>query len=196
MAPDALVDHVAWEHLVRVAQQQLEQALLGAGEVERAVAAAGAVVREVEFEVAISEALAFVGVGRGATQQRAHAGVQLIERERLDEVVVGTGVEARDAVADRVAGGQHQDRRAVAPLAHPPADGQAVEAWHRDVEHDRVEVSARELVQRFSAVCGAFHVIALDDERAPQRAGECWVVVHDQELVGSPLHRWRLSAVS
>ena len=35
-----------------------------------------------------------------AAQQRAHAREQLAQRERLDEVVVGAGVEAGDAVVD------------------------------------------------------------------------------------------------
>ena len=49
-------------------------------------------------------------------EQRSHAGEQLVARERLHEVVVGAGVEARDAVVDRVARGQHQDRKPRAPV--------------------------------------------------------------------------------
>ena len=48
-----------------------------------------------------------------ARRSRAQPGVQLFERERLDEVVVRAGVEARDPVADGVARGQHQDGRPV-----------------------------------------------------------------------------------
>ena len=74
MAPHALVDHVAREHLVGVAQQQLEQPLLGARELEQPLAAAGAERGEVELEVEVGELLAVLVAG-GAAQQRAHAGV-------------------------------------------------------------------------------------------------------------------------
>ena len=47
---------------------------------------------------------------RVAAQQRPDPRQQLAERERLDEVVVGAGVQPVDPVADGVAGGQHQDR--------------------------------------------------------------------------------------
>ena len=46
----------------------------------------------------------------GPRTQRAHAGGQLLAGERLDEVVVGAGVEPRDAVIDAVARRQQQDR--------------------------------------------------------------------------------------
>src|SRR3954471_444702 len=51
-APYALVDHVAREDLLGVAQEQLEQAVLGAGELECAAAARGAERLQVEHEVA------------------------------------------------------------------------------------------------------------------------------------------------
>ena len=46
-----------------------------------------------------------------AAAERAQAGEQLHEGERLDEVVVGPAVEARDAVLHGVAGGEHEHRR-------------------------------------------------------------------------------------
>jgi hypothetical protein len=43
--------------------------------------------------------------------QRPDARHQLAEVEGLDEVVVGAGIEALDAIGRRVARGQHQERR-------------------------------------------------------------------------------------
>ena len=82
-----------------------------------------------------------VAVDRAA-EQRADAGQQLLERERLDEVVVGAGVEARDAVRDRVARREHQDRCPVAVAAEPAAHREAVELGHEDVEHDELRLLA------------------------------------------------------
>ena len=62
-----------------------------------------------------------------APQQRAQARLELAQREGLDEVVVGPGVEAGDAIVDRLARGQHQHRCAVTRIAQPPADLQPVD---------------------------------------------------------------------
>ena len=53
----------------------------------------------VELEVGEPQHLAVVPLGRPA-EQRAHAREQLLERERLRDVVVGAGVEPGDAVLD------------------------------------------------------------------------------------------------
>ena len=66
-------------------------------------------------------------VRRAATAppcQGAHARFQLVEVERLGQVVVGAGVEAEDAVAHRAARGEDQHRR-VAARARAPAPAPA-----------------------------------------------------------------------
>ena len=104
-------------------------------------------------EVGEAQDAAVVGLGRlGAPQQRPQARLELLQRERLDQVVVGAGVQPGDAVVHRVAGGEHQHRRAVARVAQAAADLQAVDAGHRDVEHDRVVAHVGQAVQRLAAV--------------------------------------------
>ena len=133
----------------------------------------------VEHEVAEGERRP---AGVDAAQQRAQPRVELAQRERLDEVVVGAGVEAVDAVVDRVARGEHQHRRAVARGAQPPADLEAVDARHHDVEHDRVDDALGERVERLLAVLGELHVVALERERALQRGAHARLVVDHQDL--------------
>ena len=74
---------------------------------------------------------------RAAAQQRAQAGQQLLALERLDEVVVGAGVEALDAASSA--------SRAVSirigtssARAQAPGDLDAVELRQPEVEHDEV----------------------------------------------------------
>ena len=84
---------------------------------------------------------------RATAQQRAHAREQLLALERLDEVVVGAGVEPLDARFERVARGQHQDRHVVV-LAQRLGDLDPVEAGEAEVEHDEVGQERVRVVER------------------------------------------------
>ena len=90
---------------------------------------------------------------RLAAQERSQPGQQLLERERLHEVVVGARVETGDAVADGAAGRQHQDRDAVAVGAEPSRNLEPVDAGQHHVEDraasgGRVREAAKRLARR------------------------------------------------
>ena len=51
-----------------------------------------------------------------ARRHRAHAGRDLVEIERLDDVVVGARVEAADAILHVVARGEDDDRSGIAAM--------------------------------------------------------------------------------
>ena len=91
----------------------------------------------VGVERQVADDVAARAARRAAAQQRAQAGEQLLALERLDEVVVGAGVEALDAAVERVAGGEHEDRH-VAVGAQAPGDLDAVELGQAEVEDDQV----------------------------------------------------------
>ena len=77
----------------------------------------------VELEVVERDELAvLVGVAAGAAQHGADAGDDLLEAERLGDVVVAADGEALDLVVDRVAGGDEDDGQLAARLAQPPGD--------------------------------------------------------------------------
>ena len=117
----------------------------------------------------------------GAAQQRAQPRAELLERERLDEVVVGAGVEPLHAVRDRVARGEHQHRRAVAGGAQPAADLEPVGLGHQDVEDDRVRRLVGERVERLAAVGGELHPVAVHPQRAIERVADPGLVVHHED---------------
>ena len=74
-----------------------------------------------------------------APQQRAHTGEQLGEGKGLDQVVVGAGVQAVDAVAEPVACGQHQDGDVpLTALAQPTADRRTIGARQPDIEQNHI----------------------------------------------------------
>src|ERR1700694_3878864 len=70
--------------------------------------------------------------------QRPKPCQHLAEREGLDEVVVGSGFQAVDAVVDRVSCREHEDGGLDALLSQSSCHLEAVEAGQHHVEHDRV----------------------------------------------------------
>ena len=77
------------------------------------------------------------GQAAGAPQHRAHAGKQLLERERLDQVVIGAEGEPGKPVVQPVAG-REEDDRDVSRGSQPLCEGEAVVAWQHHVEHRQV----------------------------------------------------------
>ena len=161
-------------------RKQLEQRELRAGELDPPAAAADLARAAVELEV--GEAHRPAGLGLRAADEGAQPRLELLQRERLDEIVVGAGVEPRHAVVDGVARGEHQHRRPVAGRAQPAADLQPVDAGHGDVEHDGVDDVLDEVVERGAAVAGRPHVVVVGGERALERLAHGGLVVDDEHL--------------
>ena len=109
LLPDVAAEHVARDRPVLVPQQVLQhlELALASGRSPRRRGARGAPAGPSPGR---RRAGRVSRLGAAAPQQDAQPGQQLGEGERLDEVVVGPGVEAGDAVLDGVAGGQDQDR--------------------------------------------------------------------------------------
>ena len=96
------------------------------------------------------------GLVRGPAKESAYACQQLRERERLDDVVVGAGIEPRDPVRNLVARREHQHRQAAAAPPKPPANLESVHVRHQDVEDDEIDsrAVALEPLERLGAVRG------------------------------------------
>src|SRR3954471_6206326 len=135
VAPDLVEQALARDDDPLVAHEVLEQLELALGELDVALAAAHLVGVGVELEVAGHQRGR--AARRAAAQQRAQAGEQLLALERLDEVVVGAGVQALDARLQGVAGGEHQDRHVVT-LAQATGHVHPIDLGQPEVEHDEV----------------------------------------------------------
>jgi len=79
-------------------------------------------------------------VGHRAAQHGMHPGQQFLDAERLDDVVVGAGAQAADALGRGVARGQEDHRHLRARRAQVVQHAQPVHARHHDVEHHQVRV--------------------------------------------------------
>src|ERR1039458_5397909 len=120
VSPDPLEDQVAGQHLARVPEEQLEQVELDPGERELAVAPASLAGAGVELEVAEAQGLALFAAA--TAKKCAEAGEELGQCERLDQVVIRSGVEALDPVVHGVSSGEHEHRRVVLGGPHPLAN--------------------------------------------------------------------------
>ena len=91
---------------------------------------------ELERPVVIRPSRVADRAGRPA-EGDAEAGVELVDAERLGDVVVGAALERLDLLALLVAAGQdHDRRRGVAP--DPPDDVEAVDVGQAEVEQHEV----------------------------------------------------------
>ena len=120
-----------------------------------------------------------------AAQQRADAGEQLGEPERLGDVVVGAGVEPDDEVDLVGARGEHEDRGGQAVVADRTRDVEAVHVRQTEVEDD--EVGRRGTVDRTLTRALHAHVVTFTTEGASQRLGNRRVVLCQQHLGHSPM---------
>ena len=77
-----------------------------------------------------------------APAQRLHAGIQLVRREGLDQIVVRSLLESQDAVRDAVTCGQYQHGRLAIDDAKAAEPLEPVSIGKTQVENDEVEAAA------------------------------------------------------
>ena len=116
-----------------------------------------------------------------ATQHRADARAQFVQVEGLDQIVVGAGIEAGDAVAGAVAGGEHDHRGGVAASAQPAQHVQAVALRQTQVEQHQIEALAGQRALRRGGIAHPVDRMAFHAQRRAQRVADHAVVFHQQE---------------
>ena len=118
-----------------------------------------------------------------APAERPEPGGQLLVRERLDQVVVGAGVEPGDPVADGVARGEHEDRDLGAGRADAARDLEPGDVGQADVEDDDLDPGRRPRRCRGRpAGRRGLDDVAVLLEQPPQEADEARVVFDDQQM--------------
>ncbi len=123
-----------------VAHQHLEQLELARLQLEHAPRPGDAAREEVHLEIADGERRRRGFAAGAPAQQRIDPRVQLGERERLDQVIVGAAAQPRDPVGDRAHRGEEQHRGLVARAAQRFDDRKPVEAGQHAVDHRDVVV--------------------------------------------------------
>ena len=140
---------------------------------------------EVHDEVARRERAHLGERARGcAPLVRAHAGEELGEPERLDEVVVGARVEPRDDVELLVARGEDENREIRPARPQPPTDGDAVDVGQAEIEDDEPDPVGR-LGDRRPAARDPHHRVPLAVEHPHEPRGDRVVVLDEQDAVAA-----------
>jgi hypothetical protein len=115
--------------------------------------------------------------------ERAQSRRQLLEGERLDQIVVGAGVQAPDPVLDGVPRGQHQDREARALRPHTAGDIGPGNVRQADVEHHGVDPAVRlGDLERLLARCRQLDEVPLLLEHPRQQSTEARVVLNEEQV--------------
>ncbi len=111
----------------------------------------------------------------------SHAGFQLLEVERLAEVVIGAEVQAGDAIRDRRGGGQHQNPRLLTRRPKFRTDVVTVDTRQIAVEQDHVVIVDRGLIDGRRAVGRQVDRETLAAKPAHDRVREINLILDDQD---------------
>jgi len=121
-----------------------------------------------------------------ATQHGADARGELVELERLDDVVVGAGIEPGDAIAARVARSDDDHRRRVAAAAQFAQHAETVRGSGRgaarqaEIEQHEIEALARERRGGGGGVANPVDGEALEAKRTLQALADHAIVFDEQ----------------
>ena len=120
-------------------------------------------------------------VGR-PPQHRLGAGDELVEAERLLEVVVATERQPAHLVLDRVAGGEEQHRRAIAVEAQAPAHLEPVEVGHHHVEQHQIGLVRGIMSSASRPFAAVDDLEAVVTQGGSQHRAQVVLVVDDQQV--------------
>lgn len=170
-----------------VSQQELEQAVLRFRQLQTPLAAVCLVQGEVNAQVGESDLSVLQRLHRrsvissGPPHASSHASEQLVEYERLDEVVIGTSIEPFDAVTHTISRCQHEDGSLIAFPANAPADLDPIDDRHRNVEHHEIDLPRAKQLERFATFCGERHAVALETQGSTDSLTKRAIVVYKQD---------------
>ncbi|MNZ11343.1 hypothetical protein D3C78_282060 [compost metagenome] len=116
-----------------------------------------------------------------APEQGAQAGLELVEVERLDQVIVGAGIQASDAVFGCIARGKDQNRQAVAPRPHPAQQLDATQPRQPEVEDHQVECFVLQGMQPAQAIAQPVEGIALLAQPVADPLTQSGIILNQQQ---------------
>ncbi|KGC71300.1 hypothetical protein DP56_5938 [Burkholderia pseudomallei] len=130
----------------RMLDQRFEQRPFARGQVDPRAGARHAARGDVDRELA--ELHERIRIARIAARDRAHARGQLGQVERLDQIVVGAGVQPRDPVRDLIERGQDDDGHRRAARAQLAQEIEPTPVGQQQIEQDQIVGRDRDVPPR------------------------------------------------
>jgi hypothetical protein len=127
------------------------------------------------------------GPDHRTARKRGEARHQLLEGERLHQIVVPAGLESVDAVVDSVEVGQEEHRRGHAILAHEGHDAKTVELRQHAVKHDDVEALGARAFVTLPAVARDRRLMTARKQARRNEPGGSFIVLDHQNLHAADL---------
>src|SRR6516225_9274540 len=186
VAPDLLEQHLPGEDLPGLAGQRDQQVELQRGEIEGLAVALDRMAGHVDDDVADLEHLR--GGLVGPAEPGPDPGHQFLGLERLNDVVVGPGLQAQDHVDGVGLGRQHDDRHARF-RADLTAYIDSVRAREHQVQQHQIRPGIPECLDRLIAVSYEGRLETLTAKHDTEHLGEGGVVIDDQHTSFHGPHR-------
>lgn len=185
--PGAFQNDGPGEHLALMAHEQFEERERFRRQKQLMVTTPGLPGSGVEGEITRPE---HDGPGGDASpDQRSDPGGELAETERFCEVVVGTDVQAADAIVHGVARGEHEHRRPAIGGAQPPAHLETVDLREHHVQDDCAVGELTAMPDRVRTVHGDVDGVALLLQATLEQRGHPLLVLnHQNPHFGKPMH--------
>ena len=121
-----------------------------------------------------------------APRQGPHARHQFRRSERLDQVIVGAGLQPAHPVLHLVARRQQQHRQPAAARAQAAHDFKAVQPRQADIEHQHVgRAGALQHGVGFAAIAQQLHLHAMAAQHPCQAVGQDRVVFYQDYMHGA-----------
>ena len=181
IAPHGLADAIVGEHLARAAAQELHQAVFIGGEVHRLPGQCDQVLIIVDGQLAGGKG-GKIGGGPGPAQRCPDAGQQLRGAERLGDIVVGATIQGGHLFAFLGAGGDHDDRQAIA-LPQLPQQLQPIGIRQAQIQQHGTKLH---LFQRRTGLGGTgshLHGVAIALQHGFHKIADGKFVLDDQDLI-------------